>query len=61
MTLERVKHTMERLKMQHTLGTLPELVEEAVKRKEGPLAFLDRVVTLGKKRGRIWTLDKLAA
>lgn len=63
MTLERVKHTMERLKMQHTLGTLPELVEEAVKQKEGPLAFLDRVVTLelqAREESRIATSLRLS-
>jgi len=63
MTLERVKHTMERLKMQHTLGTLPELVEEAVKRKEGPLAFLDRVVTMelqAREESRIATSLRLS-
>jgi DNA replication protein DnaC len=63
MTLERVKHTMERLKMQHTLGTLPELVQEAVQRQEGPLAFLDRVVTLelqAREESRIATSLRLS-
>ncbi len=63
MTLEHTKQTMERLKLQHTPGTLPELVQEAVKRKESPLAFLDRVVTLelqAREESRIATSLRLS-
>lgn len=58
MSIEQVQQKMEMLRLNHTAGLLPELLDEATKSRESALEFFEKVMTLevqAREESRITT------